>query len=184
MRLILALLVAIPLAVAQPALGRAGTIGDAVVGFGGWLSKIENSATTWASGFWRGLGEQDGDKVSTLFRRMAFEQPARLSDIAKMVGFVLSEYRIDGKATNTLVLRFGFNRALDEGERMALMRHLLREGDRIEKPELKLIRILLDASDWHASGPRAGGFELVGVDVTVDNGVNSQMVFGRATTKG
>ena len=62
---------------------------------------------------------------------------------------------------------------------MALLRELNDRASIDARPELALVRILLDAADLRDAGP-IERFRLTGVEVQVDDSVSSRLIFSES----
>jgi hypothetical protein len=156
---------------------RAGALGDAVVSLGSWLSDVEVSVSAWIDRTWgRVVGTPDDDRAADAFRRLAVESPEQLDALAGKAGYALSGFTVSRAGRQDLVLRFRHDRDLGPEERLTAMRELKELGMMDARPELSLVRILLDATDWRDAGTGTR-FELTGVEVHVGDAVSSRFVF-------
>lgn len=156
---------------------HAGVLGDAVISVGGWLSKVEASVSAWIEKAWgRVAASEEDERAADAFRRLAVEAPEELDVLAGKAGYTLSGYTVSRGGRQDLVLRFRHNRDLAPDERLKIVRELKDLAMMDARPELALIRILLDASDWRDAAASAR-FGLTGVEVHVDGTVSSQFVF-------
>lgn len=177
--LVAAMLVASLLAgSAEPA--RAGAIGDAVVAVGNWVGEAEAAVTAWLRRLWGRVSAPDDDgRAADAFRRIIVEAPEQLDRLAGRAGYALSGYTVRRDGRQDMVLRFRHARELPAEDRLALQRELSEAAVDV-RPELALLRILLDADDWRDAG--AGGrYTLTGVEVEVSDAVSSRLVFSEPT---
>lgn len=179
------LLVAAMLAVA--ALGgngspaHAGAMGDAVLSIGSWISEAEATVSAWLERMWGRVSAPDREgRAADAFRRIIVEAPERLDRLAGRAGYVLSSYAVARDGRQDLLLRFRHDRELGPEDRLQLTRELSDAAALDLRPELALLRILLDADDWRDAG--AGGrFSLSGVEVQVDDTLSSRLIFSEPT---
>lgn len=156
---------------------RAGALGDAVVSVGGWLSELEAALSAWIDKTVGQItGAQDDTRSADAFRRLAIEAPEQLDVLAARAGYALSSYAVVRADRQDLTLNFRHDRDLATDERLALLQELNDRASIDARPELALVRILLDAADWRDAGPSAR-FRLTGVEVQVDDSVSSRLIF-------
>ena len=86
-------------------------------------------------------------------------------------GYALSGFTVSRAGRQDLVLRFRHDSDLGPEERLTAMRELKELGMMDARPELSLVRILLDATDWRDAGTGTR-FELTGVEVHVGDAVS------------
>ena len=158
----------------------AGALGDAVVSVGGWLSELESALSAWVDkAVGRITGSQDDTRSADAFRRLAIEAPEQLEVLAARVGYALASYAVAPADRQDLTLNFRHDRDLASDERVALLRELNDRASIDARPELALVRILLDAADWRDAGP-SERFRLTGVEVQVDDSVSSRLIFSES----
>ena len=155
---------------------RAGAVGDAMVAFGGWVGQLEADLSSWIERVWGRISVPDGAAHSAdAFRRLSVEAPERLDALAGRAGFALVDFAVPRDRDRALTLRFRFERELSTDERQALSRDVADRSLREVRPEIELLDILLDASDWRDAAPGIR-FLLTGVEVVVDASVSSTFV--------
>ena len=171
-----AMLVAAIVAGAAPP-ARAGMVGDAMIAVGGWVGEIEASLSAWMARLWgKVTTSHHEERAADAFRQLVVESPDRLDRLAGRAGYALSGYAVARGDRQDLVLRFRHDRDLAPDERTALARELRDPAALDVQPELALLRILMDAADWRDAG--AGSrYMLSGVEVQVDDGVTSRLIF-------
>ncbi len=159
---------------------RAGAIGDAVVAVGGWVGAAETAVSQWIERVWNRAIAVDGDeRVAGMFRQLVVEAPDEIDALAGRAGYALAAYSVDRGEHQDMVLQFRYDRDLAPSERRSLVRELSDPALLDIRPELALLRILLDASDWRDA--RSGGrFMLTGVEVRVDDKVSSRLLFSKS----
>lgn len=161
--------------VASPA--RAGVIGDAVVSAGGWVAKVETAVSGWFDRVWgRVVATGQADRTAEAVRQLAVTAPERLDAVAKRAGYALSSYVVARDGSRDLVLWFRHSRDIATDERQTLKRELTDESMLDIRPELALLRILLDANDWRDTGI-SDRYRLTGVQVQVDDTMSSKLIF-------
>lgn len=160
---------------------RAGAVGDAVVSVGGWVGEVEAAVSAWLQRLWGRVSAPDREaRAADAFRQIVVAAPERLDRLAGRAGYVLSGYAIARDGRQDLVLRFRHDRDLGPEDRLKLSRELSDATALDLRPELTLLRILLDADDWRDSG--AGGrYTLSGVEVQVADTVSSRLIFSDPT---
>jgi hypothetical protein len=159
---------------------RAGAIGDAVVAVGGWVSATEAAVAQWIDRVWsRAVASGSDERAAGAFRQLLVEAPGRIDELAGRAGYTLSAYSVARGDRQDMVLQFRYARELDPTERQSLARELQDPVSLDVRPELSLLRILLDASDWRDAGS-GGRFMLTGVEVRVDDDVSSRLIFSKA----
>lgn len=161
--------------VAAPA--RAGVVGDAMVAFGGWIGDIETTVSAWVDQAWRRLGVSGREeRAAEAFRQLVVESPEQLDALAGRAGYALATFAVGRGGGQDFVLRFRHDRDLDPAERRTLSRELSDPASLDVRPELALLRILLDATDWRDAG--AGNrYLLTDVEVQVDDSLSSRLIF-------
>lgn len=165
--------------VAAPA--RAGTLGDIVLTVGGWIGEVEASLSNWFDRFWQRVSLDEVDeRTADAFRQMVVLSPDELDDLAGRAGYILSEYEVSRGGRQDVLLRFRHDRELDAAERRALLREVSNPEIFDVRPDLALLRILLDANDWHDAGLDSR-FLLTGVEVQVDASITSRLIFSKPT---
>ncbi len=177
--LVAAMLLAATAGVAAPA--RAGVVGDAVVAVGAWIGEVEEAISGWAGRLWKRMAASNQDaRAADAFRRLLVEAPDRLDTLAGRAGYTLAGYDVAVGDRRDLVLRFLHDRDLDPEERR-LLAHEVQDPATIDiRPEVTLLRVLMDASDWRDAGP-PGRFRMTGVEVQVDDTVSSRLMFTEPT---
>lgn len=160
--------------IASPA--RAGAIGDAMLAVGNWVSEVEAAVSDWLDRTWQRLAVAGGDRAADAFRELVVQSPDRLDDLAGRAGYTLSTYEVSRGERQDFVLRFRHDRDLEPAERRALAREVADPMLYEMRPDLALLRILLDAADWRDAG-NGSRFLLTGVEVQVDDGVSSRLIF-------
>ena len=156
---------------------RAGTVGDVMLAVGNWVNEAEASFSRWFDGLWQRVALSGRDeRAADAFRQMVVLSPDRLDALAGRAGYALSTYEVSRGDRQDFVLRFRHDRDLDAMERQSLSREVADPGLPDLRPDLALLRILLDAADWRdaASDSR---FLLTGVEVQVDDTVTSRLIF-------
>lgn len=178
--LVAAMLVASLLAGPVPP-ARAGVIGDTVVAVGNWVGEAEAAVSAWLRRLWGRVSASGGhERAADAFRRIIVEAPEQLDRLAGRAGYALTGYSVRRDGRQDMVLRFRHARDLAPEDRLALNRQLADAAALDARPELELLRILLDADDWRDAG--AGGrYTLTGVDVDVSDSVSSRLVFSEPT---
>lgn len=156
---------------------RAGSLGDAVIAAGAWVGDVEAAMSTWLDRLWNRVAQSGGDRrAAEAFRRLAIEAPDSLDALAGRAGYALAGYAVSRGGRQGLVLRFRYDRDLTPDERLALSRELALPDATGVRPELTLLEILVDATDWRDSG--AGGrYAMSGVEVQVQDTVSSTLIF-------
>ncbi|MEQ9333407.1 hypothetical protein [Thalassobaculum sp.] len=156
---------------------RAGTVGDVVLAVGNWVNEAEASFTRWFDSLWQRIAVSDREaRAADAFRQMVVLSPDRIDALAGRAGYALSTYEVSRGDRQDFVLRFRHDRDLDSVERQSLTREVADPTQFDLRPDLALLRILLDAADWRdaASDSR---FLLTGVEVQVDDIVTSRLIF-------
>ena len=178
--LVAALLVAATLGGWGPP-ARAGTIGDAFVSAGNWVGEVEAALSAWLERVWGRISTPDRSaRAADAFRRIMVESPEQLDRLAGRAGYVLAGYAVGRDGRQDLVLRFRHDRDLGVEDRQRLASELSDDAMLDVRPELSLLRILLDADDWRDAG--AGGrYSLSGVEIQVDDTVSSRLIFSEPT---
>lgn len=160
-----------------PAPARAGTLGEAVVTVGGWIGEAEAAVSAWLQRLWGRVSGPDREgRAADAFRRIVVVAPEQLDRLAGRAGYALSGYTIDRDDRQDMVLRFRHSRDLSPEDRLTLSKELSDKGALEVRPELALLRILLDAEDWRDAA--AGGrFHLAGVEIEVADTLSSRLLF-------
>ncbi len=173
--LVAAMLFAATAGTASPV--QAGVVGEAVVAVGVWIGEVEETVSGWASRVWKRVASSNQDsRAADAFRRLLVEAPDRLDSLAGRAGYSLAGYDVAMAERQDLVLRFRHDRDLDPEERQLLTREFQDPATVDVRPELTLLRILMDASDWRDAGA-PGRFRMTGVEVAVDDSVSSRLMF-------
>ncbi len=156
---------------------RAGMLGDAMVAVGNWVSEAETAMTGWFERLWRrAVAASRDERAADAFRELVVQSPERLDALAGRAGYALSTYVVARGERQDLILRFRHDRDLDPAERSSLARELRDPVALDIRPELALLRILLDAADWRDAG-LGSRYLLTGVEVQVDDAVSSRLIF-------
>lgn len=159
------------LAVAQPSPARAGTIGDALETVAGWVSGIEAAVSDWFDSTLGAIKIPDrGESAARAVAGMAFDDPTALAEIADRAGFRLTgiSYTNGGKAVDGI--SFAYDRMIEKEGRLALWRDVLEVEDTPFRPEMEMVRLLLNASDMQENRAPAG-LSLTEVTVSIDDDV-------------
>jgi len=145
----------------------------------GWVNDAEASVSTWFDRFWQrvAVAERD-DRVADAFRQMVVLSPDRLDDLAGRAGYALSTFEVSRNDRQDFVLRFRYDRDLEAAERRTLSREVAEPATPDVRPDLTLLRILLDAADWRDARSDSR-FMLTGVEVEVDDSVTSRLIFSK-----
>jgi hypothetical protein len=177
--LVAAILLAATVGAATPA--RAGVVGDAIVAVGAWIGEVEETLSDWAGRLWKRVASSNTEaRAADAFRRLLVEAPERLDALAGRAGYALAGYDVAVGDRRDLLLRFRHDRDLDSGERGLLARELQDPATLDIRPELTLLRLLMDASDWRDASA-SGRFRMTGVEVQVDDTVSSRLLFTEPT---
>jgi len=160
---------------------RAGTIGDAFVSAGNWVGEVEAALSMWLQRLWGRMAKPDREsRAADAFRRIMVQSPEQLDSLAGRAGYVLAGYAVGRDGRQDLLLRFRHDRDLGAEDRQRLVRELSDDAMLDVRPELSLLRILLDADDWRDAG--AGGrYRLSGVEIQVDDTISSRLIFSEPT---
>lgn len=145
------------LAVAQPSPARAGVVGGALETLASWVSGIETAVGTWFNSTLGTITIPDREKsAARAVAEMAFDNPASLAEIAGRAGFRLASisFTNGGKRVDGLV--FAYERMIEKEGRLALWRDVLEVQDTPFRPEMELVRLLLNASDMQENRAPAG----------------------------
>lgn len=156
---------------------RAGAVGDAMVAAGGWIAEVEAAVSGWIDRLWNRVAASNRtERAADAFRQLVVKSPGQLDALAGRAGYALATYAVARGDHQDLVLRFRHDRDLDPAERLTLSRELADPLALDVRPELELLRILLDAADWRDA--RTGSrFLLTGVEVQVDDRLSSRLIF-------
>ncbi|MDF1791473.1 MAG: hypothetical protein P1U88_06150 [Thalassobaculaceae bacterium] len=136
------------LVVAQPSAAKAGVVGDALEAVAGWVSGIEEAVSNWFDSTLGAIKVTDrGKSAARAVADMAFENPAALAGIADRAGFTLTaiSFANDGKQIDGIT--FSYDRMIEKEGRLTLWRDVLEVEDTPFRPEMELVRLLLNASD-------------------------------------
>lgn len=156
---------------------RAGAVGDALVAAGGWIAEVESAVSGWIDRLWNRVATSHRtERAADAFRQLVVESPGQLDALAGRAGYALATYAVARGDHQDLVLRFRHDRDLDPAERLTLSRELADPAAFDVRPELELLRILLDAADWRDAGAGTR-FLLTGVEVQVDDRLSSRLIF-------
>lgn len=156
---------------------RAGAVGDAMVAIGGWVGEVEATVVSWFDRLWRRVAAADREeRAADAFRQLVVLSPDRLDDLAGRAGYALSSFAVRRGDRQDFVLRFRHDRDLDPAERLSLSRQAADPASLDLRPDLALLRILLDAADWR-DATIDSRFLLTGVEVQVDDTVSSRLIF-------
>jgi len=173
--LVLALVAALTMAPAAPV--RAGVVSDAIEAVADWVSGVESAVSSWFSKTWADIKVLDRDEAAAIaVRRTALENPAQLAAMADQVGFKLTEYRIDQLEQRVVVLEFIYDRVVDSETRLSLWREILQVENTPLRPELELMRVLLDASDWRQI-EGGSGYVMAGVEIEAGQRLSTRLIF-------
>lgn len=155
------------LAVAQPAPARAGMIGDALDAMAAWVSGIEQAVASWFDETVGSITITDREEsAARALAEMAFQDPAGLAGIADRAGFKLTSISFAKGGQRVDGLTFGYDRMIDKEGRLALWRDVLEVEDTPFRPEMELVRLLLNASDMQENRPPEG-LTLAAVSVSI-----------------
>lgn len=173
--------IGVPLAVALVILpvpaARAGVVSDTIRVVADWVSEVESSVNGWLSQTWADIKIPDrAEAAATAVRRKALENPAQLATMADQVGFKLIEYRIDQREQRVVVLEFAYDRVVDNETRLSLWREILQVENTPLRPELELMRALLDASDWRQIEAGAE-YVMAGVEIEAGQRLSTRLIF-------
>lgn len=161
--------------VAAPA--RAGVAGDVILTVGNWINEVEASLSSWYERLWQRVAVSGRDeRAADAFRQLVVLSPDRLDALAGRAGYALSTYEVSRGDRQNFVLRFRHDRDLGSVERRSLSREVGDPAQRELRPDLALLRILLDATDWRDAAPDSR-FQLTGVEVQVDDTVTSRLIY-------
>ncbi len=163
------LVLAAALAVAQPAPARAGVVSSALETVAGWVSGIETAISEWFDSTIGAIEIPDRDEsAARAVAGMAYDDPAGLAAIAERAGFRLTSisFTRDGKHVDGIA--FAYERTIEKEGRLALWRDVLEVEDTPFRPEMELVRLLLNASDMQENRPPVG-LSLTEVTITVDD---------------
>lgn len=167
------------LATAQPA--HAGAIGDAFGTFAGWVSQIEEAISNW---FGTTLGEIRVRGRDTLAAEtiagMALRDPDGLNALAERAGFRFAGFTLTHRGRRVEEVTFAFDRAIEREGRLALWREVLELEDTPVKPEMELVRLLLEATDLRQDETPAG-FRMVAVTIEIDDELAARSRFTAET---
>ncbi|WPZ34632.1 hypothetical protein T8K17_00525 [Thalassobaculum sp. OXR-137] len=161
-------ILAAALAIVQPSVARAGVVGSALETMAGWVSGIESAIATWFDSTIGRIELPDrGKSAARTVAEMAFDNPAGLAAVAERAGFRLTSisFTEDGKQVDGI--SFAYERAIEKDERLALWRDVLEVEATPFRPEMELVRLLLNASDMQDNRPPAG-MTMTGVTITID----------------
>ncbi|NQW10536.1 MAG: hypothetical protein HQ481_11740 [Alphaproteobacteria bacterium] len=156
---------------------RAGVVSDAIEAVADWVSGVESAVSSWFSKTWADIKVLDRDEAAAIaVRRTALENPAQLAAMADQVGFKLTEYRIDQLEQRVVVLEFIYDRVVDSETRLSLWREILQVENTPLRPELELMRVLLDASDWRQI-EGGSGYVMAGVEIEAGQRLSTRLIF-------
>lgn len=176
-----AVVLAVALTVATAGPARAGTVGDTIRAVADWVSGVEAVVGGWFS---KTLAEikvpNRAEAAAVAVRRAALEDPAQLASMAKQVGFRLTNYRVDQLEQQIAILEFAYDRAVDNETRLSLWREILQVENSPVRPELELVRALLDASDWRHVEVGAE-FVMVGVEIEAGRQLSTRLIYQAQT---
>jgi hypothetical protein len=164
-----AVVLAAALAVAQPSTARAGVVGDALETVASWVSGIETAIGAWFDSTLGSIKFPDRQKsAARAVAEMAFDDPAALAAIAERAGFRLTaiSFTRDGKQVDGLT--FAYERMIEKEGRLTLWRDVLEVEDTPFRPEMELVRLLLNASDMQENRAPAG-LAMTRVTITIDD---------------
>lgn len=162
-------ILAAALAVAQPSAARAGVVGSALETVASWVSGIEAAISNWFDSTIGTITIPDrGKSAAQAVAEMAYSNPAGLTAVAERAGFRLTSisFTRDGKHVDGIA--FAFDRTITKEERLALWRDVLEVENTPFRPEMELVRLLLNASDMQENRPPAG-LTMVSVTITIED---------------
>jgi len=145
------------LALAQPGPARAGVVSDALDTLASWVSGIEQAISAWFDETLGQINITDREESAALaVAELASQNPGGLSSIAERAGFRLAEIGFSDRGRRVDTLTFTYERAIDREGRLALWRDVLEVEDTPFRPEMELVRLLLNASDMQENRAPAG----------------------------
>lgn len=145
------------LAVAQPSAARAGVVGDALEAVAGWVTGIETAISAWFDNTIGTIKIPDREKSAALaVAEMAYKDPAGLAAIAERAGFRLTSISFTRDGDQVDGITFAYERPIEKEGRLALWRDVLEVEDTPFRPEMELVRLLLNASDMQENRPPVG----------------------------
>ncbi|WP_028795417.1 hypothetical protein [Thalassobaculum salexigens] len=162
-------ILAAALAVAQPSAARAGVVGSALEAVAGWVSGIETAISDWFDSTLGAIEIPDrGESAARAVAGMAYDDPAGLAAIADRAGFRLTSisFTKDGKQVDGIT--FAYERKIEKEGRLALWRDVLEVEDTPFRPEMELVRLLLNASDMQENRPPVG-LSMTEVTISVED---------------
>lgn len=177
-------ILAAALAVAQPSAARAGVVGSALETVAGWVSGIETAISDWFNSTIGTIKIPDrGQSAANAVAEMAYNNPAGLAAIAERAGFRLTSisFTKDGKQVDGIA--FAYERMIEKEGRLTLWRDVLEVEDTPFRPEMELVRLLLNASDMQENRPPAG-LSMVAVTITIeDDDLDASWTFAPAAAQ-
>lgn len=150
-------ILAAALSVAQPSAARAGVVGSALETVAGWVTGIEAAIADWFNSTIGTIRIPDREQsAARAVAEMAYNNPTGLAAIAERAGFRLASisFTKDGKQVDGLI--FSYERTIEKEGRLVLWRDVLEVEDTPFRPEMELVRLLLNASDMQENRPPAG----------------------------
>ena len=168
---------AISLTVVAPQPARAGVISDALVAISSWVANVEQAISEWFDSTIGGIEIVDRDEsAARAIADMAVDDPASLTDVSTRAGFRLTSvvFARDGRRVHGLT--FAYDRAVSSEERLALWRDVLEVEDTPFRPEMELVRLLLNASDVQENRPPQG-LSLETVEIRIEDELDARWHF-------
>lgn len=157
------------LAVAQPTPARAGLVSDALGTMARWVSGIEQIITEWFDATIGTIKVMDREEsAARAVAEMALQDPTTLAEIAGRAGFRLSTVSFADGGRHVDGLSFAYEQMIPREGRLALWRDVLEVEDTPFRPEMELVRLLLNASDMQENRAPAG-LTLAGVAIALDD---------------
>ena len=162
-------ILAAALAVAQPSAARAGVVGSALQTVAGWVSGIETAISNWFDSTIGTIQIPDRDEsAARAVAEMAYDDPAGLAAIAERAGFRLTSISFAKDGEQVDGISFAYERMIEKEGRLALWRDVLEVEDTPFRPEMELVRLLLNASDMQENRAPVG-LSMTAVTITIED---------------